>query len=93
MTIEFGRPQKSDDLIDHPDHYAHDDNGIEPIQFIMANDPRGYYVRGAVTKYAARAGHKRYDGMDLVESEITDWKKAMRYCEMRVRQLEGKPVI
>ena len=92
MTIEFGRPAKSD-LIEHPDHYAHDENGIEPIEFIMANDPKGYYVRGAVTKYAARAGHKRYDGMDLVESEITDWKKAMRYCEMRVRQLEGKPVI
>jgi len=93
MTIEFGRPPKSDDLIEHPDHYANERNGIEPIEYIMANDPQGYYVRGAVAKYSARAGFKLYENMDAVQSEITDWRKAMRYCEMRIRQLEGKPVV
>jgi len=93
LSFEFGRPPKSDDLIEHPDHYANERNGIEPISFIMANDPKGYYVRGAVTKYANRAGFKLYENMDAVQSEITDWRKAMRYCEMRIRQLEGKPVV
>ena len=92
MTIEFGRPPKSD-IIEYPDHYSNEHNGIEPIEYIMANDPQGYYVRGAVAKYCARAGFKQYEGMDATQSEITDWKKAARYCEMRIRQLEGKPVV
>ena len=66
---------------------------IQPIEYIMANDPKGYYVRGAVTKYASRAGFKLYENMDATQSEITDWRKAMRYCEMRIRQLEGEAVV
>ena len=48
------------------------------------------FWRGNVIKYVSRAGSKLYDGQDQVQSEITDLKKAMRYCEMRINLLEGK---
>ena len=48
------------------------------------------FWRGNVIKYVSRAGSKLYDGQDKVQSEITDLKKAMRYCEMRINLLEGK---
>ena len=92
MTIQFGsQVLTEEDLIEHPNHYAK--NEIEPITFIMGNDPDGMYARGAVIKYVSRAGQKSYDGMSAKQSEIADWKKAMRYCEMRIRQLEGKSVV
>jgi len=45
---------------------------------------------GNVIKYVSRAGSKLYANQDTVQSEITDIKKAIRYCEMRLNQLEGK---
>ena len=48
------------------------------------------FWRGNVIKYVSRAGSKLYEGQDKVQSEITDLKKAMRYCEMRINLLEGK---
>jgi hypothetical protein len=48
---------------------------------------------GNIVKYAVRAGHKIYDGMDAVESEITDLEKVRRYAEMRINQLKGKAVL
>lgn len=48
------------------------------------------FWRGNIIKYVSRAGSKLYDGQDKVQSEITDLKKAMRYCEMRINLLEGK---
>lgn len=56
--------------------------------FIMQNGME--FWRGNVIKYVSRAGSKLYDGQDKVQSEITDLKKAMRYCEMRINLLEGK---
>ena len=76
----------SKDIINTPDHYAR--WLIEPITFIMRN---GFeFWRGNIVKYACRAGYKTYDGMDAVESEITDLKKVIRYAEMRINQLKGE---
>lgn len=69
-----------------PNHYAR--WLIEPITFIMRN---GFeFWRGNIVKYACRAGYKLYDGMDAVDSEITDLQKVIRYAEMRINQLKGE---
>lgn len=74
------------DIIVRPVHYAQ--YQIEPIEFIMQNDLPFY--KGNVVKYVARAGFKIYPNMDARQSEVTDLKKAIRYCEMRINQLAGK---
>tara|TARA_Y100001951_G_C11092201_1_gene157363 strand:+ start:105 stop:518 length:414 start_codon:yes stop_codon:yes gene_type:complete len=75
-----------DKIVVKPVHY--EKFAIEPITFIMKNGLE--FWRGNIVKYAVRCGHKTYDGMDEVESEITDLKKVIRYAEMRINQLEGK---
>lgn len=73
-------------VVGRPPHYAN--HKIEPITFIMEN---GFdFCRGNIIKYASRAGLKIYDGMDAVQSEITDLEKVRRYAEMRINQLQGK---
>jgi len=75
-----------DDKVERPSHYTQ--WAIEPIIYIMNN---GFeFWRGNIIKYVSRAGSKLYDGQDKVQSEITDLKKAIRYCEMRINLLEGK---
>ena len=76
------------DIVVKPAHYER--YVIEPITFIMKN---GFeFWRGNIVKYAARAGHKVYDGQDAVQSEITDLRKVIRYAEMRINTLEGRNV-
>lgn len=77
------------DIINRPAHYTK--WKVEPITYIMRNGME--FWRGNVIKYASRAGSKLYDGMDEVQSEITDLKKVMRYCEMRINQLNGETVL
>lgn len=76
-------------LVHQPTHYAKWE--IEPITFIMRN--RLSFEIGNIVKYAVRAGSKLYPDMDEVQSEITDLRKAQRYAEMRINQLEGKEVL
>ena len=75
-----------EDIITKPKHYTkwH----IEPITFIMGNSME--FWRGNIIKYVSRAGSKVYDNQTQVQSEITDLRKAMRYCEMRINSLEGR---
>ena len=76
----------SEDIVNEPEHYAR--WKIEPITYIMMN---GFeFWRGNIIKYASRAGYKLYEGMDEVQSEITDLEKVIRYSQMRINQLEGK---
>lgn len=96
VTIEFGRPPKSDaDDIKHPPHYT--DYSIEPVTFIMANELS--FWRGNIVKYALRAGKKRYPDekhggfLDAVDSEIKDLEKVRRYAEMRIRELRGEDIL
>ena len=51
------------------------------------------FWRGNIIKYASRAGHKLYDGMDAVQSEIADLHKVMRYAEMRINHMNGRDVV
>ena len=77
---------RSSDIVNEPKHYAR--WKIEPITYIMRN---GFeFWRGNIIKYASRAGYKLYEGMDQVQSEITDLEKVIRYSQMRINQLEGK---
>jgi len=74
------------DVVTRPTHYTK--FVIEPITFIMQNDFE--FWRGNIVKYASRAGAKIYDGMDELQSEITDLEKVRRYAEMRINQLKGE---
>jgi len=80
---------KQENIIYRPQHYAK--WKVEPITFIMEN-ALPFHV-GNIVKYAVRAGSKLYDGMDAVESEITDLQKVRRYAEMRINQLTGKTML
>ena len=76
----------NDDVVNEPEHYAR--WKIEPITYIMRN---GFeFWRGNIIKYVSRSGSKVYDNQTQVQSEITDLRKAMRYCEMRINSLEGR---
>ena len=77
------------EIVEQPSHYSR--WAIEPITFIMMNDFS--FWRGNIIKYASRAGFKMYEGMSQSESEITDLKKVIRYCEMRINQIEGKEIL
>lgn len=78
----------SQDLVSRPVHYAR--FKIEPITFIMENGLP--FARGSAVKYVVRAGHKIYDGMTQLESELTDLEKAKRMIEMEIGRLKGEPV-
>jgi hypothetical protein len=80
---------KEGDIIVKPSHYTR--HKIEPVTFVMENNLP--FHTGNIVKYAVRAGHKIYDGMDAVQSEITDLEKVRRYAEMRINQLKGKAVL
>ena len=76
-------------LVTHPDHYTQYE--IEPIEFIMRNH-LPFHV-GNIIKYAVRAGFKVYNGMEGVESEITDLQKVIRYAEMRINQISDEKIL
>ena len=84
-TMSDPRDDK-EDVVYRPDHYAQ--YTIEPIVFIMQN--RLPFHVGNIVKYVMRAGSKIYENQTAIESEITDLKKAIRYCEMRINLLQGK---
>jgi len=76
-------------IVSSPDHYSR--WKIEPITFVMMNSFE--FWRGNIIKYASRAGYKKYDNMNILESEMTDLKKVIRYCEMRINELKGEDVL
>ena len=71
---------KQSDVIKNPKHYEQYE--FEPVSFIMKNELS--FWMGNVIKYIMRAGTKENT------DEIQDLKKAIRYIEMRINQLEGK---
>jgi len=74
--------------IKSPDHQPK--WSIEPIIFVMSKGMS--FWRCNVIKSVVRAVSKHYGGMTPDESEITDLKKARRYIDMRLNQLEGRPI-
>lgn len=79
---------KGDD-IKEPTHYAR--WPIEPVVMIMENDFS--FWRGNIIKYVSRAGFKKGSFKTTKEAEIADLKKAARYIEMRINQLEGRDIV
>lgn len=79
----------TNNIIERPSHYTH--YATEPVQFIMENNLP--FWMGNVVKYALRAGYKRYPDKSASESEVLDLRKVIRYCEMRINQIEGRDVL
>ena len=70
-------PVEKEDAVVKPSHYTK--WKIEPINFIMRNNMP--FWMGNVVKYCMRADDK---------NGIEDLRKAIRYIEFRIRQLEGE---
>lgn len=87
-TLQTQLPTTDPEVI-RPNHYTK--FKIEPVEFCMKNGLE--FWLGNVIKYAVRAGGKVYDGLSETESEIRDLRKAQRYLEMRINQLERKEVL
>lgn len=66
------------DVIHRPNHYAR--WKMEPIEFIFINDLP--FWLGNVVKYCMR-----YDAKDGIQ----DLKKARRYLDIKIKELEGDP--
>lgn len=79
----------TDNIIERPSHYTR--YSTEPVQFIMENNLP--FWLGNVVKYALRAGYKQYPDASASESEVLDLRKVIRYCEMRINQIEGRDVL
>jgi hypothetical protein len=77
------------DVVVKPSHYTR--WAIEPITFIMRNKME--FWRGNAIKYIARSGYKLYPGQDETQSQITDLRKAIRVCEMRINELNGETTL
>jgi len=75
---------KLNEEVINPQHYSN--YRIEPAEYIMLNEME--FWRGNIIKYASRAGMKLYPNQTQVQSEITDLQKTIRYCEMRIEQLD-----
>lgn len=71
---------EEDDNVIRPPHYAQFE--IEPIEFIMRNNLP--FWKGNIIKYVMRSEMK---------NGLEDLKKARRYLDMRINQLEGKDVL
>ena len=79
----------TESIVEHPPHYTRYE--VEPIEFILRNNLD--FCTGNICKYALRAGHKTYSGMDATESAITDLEKVRRYAEMRINMLKGGDIL
>ena len=73
---------KEQEEITKPSHYEQYD--YEPVTCIMEN--KLSFWMGDVIKYVMRAGAK------LSSTEQTDLRKAKRYIDMRINQLEGSQI-
>jgi len=74
------QPEQAFDKVD-PNHYNL--SVIEPIDFIEANCLP--FWAGSVIKYVCRAGKKPG------ETVVDDLRKAIRYIEMHINHLQGRP--
>ena len=72
------------DNVNHPAYYTSHPSGIECIEVV-----RHYcFSIGNAIKYLWRAGLKKEQGIDEIDKEIEDLKKAIWYINDRIHQLE-----
>lgn len=50
------------------------------------------FNKGNVLKYVCRSGKKRYDGLNPIQSEIKDLKKAIDYLEREINFLTNDTI-
>jgi hypothetical protein len=89
ILYEAGKHFETGGVVREPHHYTR--FTIEPVTFIMKNGLD--FETGNIVKYACRAGHKLYEGMDETQSAITDLEKVRRYAEMKINLLKGEDVL
>jgi len=65
-------------------HYLNDSN-IDVIDLCKLYKLN--FNKGNVLKYVCRSGKKRYDGLNPIQSEIKDLKKAIDYLEREINFL------
>jgi len=65
-------------------HYQNDSN-IDVIDLCKLYKLN--FNKGNVLKYVCRSGKKRYDGLNPIQSEIKDLKKAIDYLEREINFL------
>lgn len=65
-------------------HYQNDSN-IDVIDLCKLYKLN--FNKGNVLKYVCRSGRKRYDGLNPIQSEIKDLKKAIDYLEREINFL------
>lgn len=74
-----------EDNVNHPKHYTSHPSGVECIEIT-----RHYcFSIGNAIKYLWRAGLKKEMGLEDVEKEKEDLKKAIWYIMDRIKQLEN----
>ena len=74
-----------EDSVNHPKHYTSHPSGVECIEIT-----RHYcFSIGNAIKYLWRAGLKKEMGLEDVEKEKEDLKKAIWYIMDRIKQLEN----
>tara|TARA_R110002050_G_C8900539_1_gene510093 strand:+ start:624 stop:845 length:222 start_codon:yes stop_codon:yes gene_type:complete len=67
-------------------HYENDSN-IDVIDLCKLYKLN--FNKGNVLKYVCRSGKKRYDGLNPIQSEIKDLKKAIDYLEREINFLNN----
>ena len=67
-------------------HYKNDSN-IDVIDLCKLYKLN--FNKGNVLKYVCRSGKKRYDGLNPIQSEIKDLKKAIDYLEREINFLNN----
>jgi hypothetical protein len=82
-TKEISEPQS--DLVNHPPHYVSHPSGVEAIQITRHYD----FCVGNAIKYLWRAGLKKEHGLNDVDKEIEDLKKAVFYINDKISQLQN----
>lgn len=84
----FGNKPKEEltptDNINSPSHYTY--GKIECIDFIQ--DKGLNFCLGNVIKYIVRAGHKHSDSLTDKDKAIEDLKKAKKYLEFEIKEME-----
>jgi hypothetical protein len=70
-------------------HYKNDSN-IDVIDLCKLYKLN--FNKGNVLKYVCRSGKKRYDGLNPIQSEIKDLKKAIDYLEREINFLTNDTI-
>lgn len=70
-------------------HYQNDSN-IDVIDLCKLYKLN--FNKGNVLKYVCRSGKKRYDGLNPIQSEIKDLKKAIDYLEREINFLNNDTI-